>query len=170
VKLICKITGTRVHFVIFVIFIKIKYFNLLNAESPNFEIFNKFWYNAFFLYYNFKIEALKGKIFNFNENNENHKVYPSACVQNERSETPTISSNFSKLIKNKHMHGVGRVWIKWGKVGEFRQILKTKWFYLLSKGYTCVSKVRHLPPLRYGHDMCIWCVITHDTLHVRLNR
>jgi hypothetical protein len=27
-----------------------------------------------------KIEALKGKIFNFNENNENHKVYPSACV------------------------------------------------------------------------------------------
>ena len=26
-----------------------------------------------------KIEALKGKIFNFNENNENHKVYPSAC-------------------------------------------------------------------------------------------
>ena len=27
-----------------------------------------------------KIEALKGKIFNFNENNEHHKVYPSACV------------------------------------------------------------------------------------------
>jgi hypothetical protein len=26
-----------------------------------------------------KIEALKRKIFNFNENNENHKVYPSAC-------------------------------------------------------------------------------------------
>ena len=26
-----------------------------------------------------KIEALKGKIFNFNENNEDHKVYPSAC-------------------------------------------------------------------------------------------
>ena len=26
-----------------------------------------------------KIEALKGKIFNFNENNQNHKVYPSAC-------------------------------------------------------------------------------------------
>jgi hypothetical protein len=26
-----------------------------------------------------KIEALKGKIFNFNENNENPKVYPSAC-------------------------------------------------------------------------------------------
>jgi hypothetical protein len=26
-----------------------------------------------------RIEALKGKIFNFNENNENHKVYPSAC-------------------------------------------------------------------------------------------
>jgi hypothetical protein len=26
-----------------------------------------------------KIEALKGKIFNLNENNENHKVYPSAC-------------------------------------------------------------------------------------------
>ena len=26
-----------------------------------------------------KIDTLKGKIFNFNENNENHKVYPSAC-------------------------------------------------------------------------------------------
>jgi hypothetical protein len=26
-----------------------------------------------------RIEALKGKIFNFNENNENHRVYPSAC-------------------------------------------------------------------------------------------
>ena len=25
-----------------------------------------------------KIETLKGKIFNSNENNENHKVYPSA--------------------------------------------------------------------------------------------
>jgi hypothetical protein len=24
-------------------------------------------------------EVLKGKIFNLNENNENHKVYPSAC-------------------------------------------------------------------------------------------
>ena len=76
--------------VIFVIFIKIKYFpfwclyfSLLYAESPNFEVFYKFWYNPFFLLYNkkkkVKIEALKGKIFNFNENNENHKVYPSAC-------------------------------------------------------------------------------------------
>jgi hypothetical protein len=26
-----------------------------------------------------KIEALKVKIFNLIENNENHKVYPSAC-------------------------------------------------------------------------------------------
>jgi hypothetical protein len=26
-----------------------------------------------------RIEALKGKIFNFNENNENHRVYPGAC-------------------------------------------------------------------------------------------
>ena len=49
-------TGTQVHFVIFVIFIKIKYFpfyclyfNLLYAESPNFEVFYKFWYNPFFL-------------------------------------------------------------------------------------------------------------------------
>jgi hypothetical protein len=31
-----------------------------------------------------KIEALKGKIFNFNENNENHKVYPSACGSNAK--------------------------------------------------------------------------------------
>ena len=27
-----------------------------------------------------RIEALKRKIFNLNENNENHKVYPSACA------------------------------------------------------------------------------------------
>ena len=26
-----------------------------------------------------RIEALKGKIYNFSENNENHRVYPSAC-------------------------------------------------------------------------------------------
>ena len=26
--------------------------------------------------------CIKGKIFNFNENNENHKVYPSACAIN----------------------------------------------------------------------------------------
>jgi hypothetical protein len=26
-----------------------------------------------------RIEALKGKIFNFNNNNENHRVYPSTC-------------------------------------------------------------------------------------------
>jgi hypothetical protein len=59
--------------------------------SPNFEVFYKFWYNPFFLDYKnhlikirwfcvekVNIEALKGKLFNFNENNENHKVYPSA--------------------------------------------------------------------------------------------
>ena len=34
---------------------------------------------------------------------------------------------------------VGRVWIKWGKGGEFRQILKKR-LYLLSKGYTCRFK------------------------------
>ena len=28
--------------------------------------------------------ALKGKLFNFNENNENHKAYPSACAEYER--------------------------------------------------------------------------------------
>ena len=26
--------------------------------------------------------CIKGKIFNFNENNENHKVYPSVCAIN----------------------------------------------------------------------------------------
>jgi hypothetical protein len=35
---------------------------------------------------------------------------------------------------------VGLVWIKWGKRGEFRQILKKKKLYLLSKGYTCCFK------------------------------
>ena len=51
---------------------------------------------------------------------------------------------------------VGRVWIKWGKGGEFREILRRKKdFYLLSNVTLAVSKVRHLPhlsPLRYGHD------------------
>ena len=37
------------------------------------------------------IEALTGKIFNFNENNENHKVYPSACEK---------KNNFKKPVKS----------------------------------------------------------------------
>jgi hypothetical protein len=38
-------------------------------------------------------------------------------------------------------------------MGEIRQILKKKKgrFYLFSKAILAVSKVRHLPPLRYGH-------------------
>jgi hypothetical protein len=37
-------------------------------------------------------------------------------------------------------------------MGEFRQILKKKKrFYLFSKVILAVSKVRHLPPLRYDH-------------------
>ena len=51
---------------------------------------------------------------------------------------------------------VGRVWIKWDKGGEFGQILRFFFFYLLSKVTLAVSKVRylpHLPPLRYGHDL-----------------
>jgi hypothetical protein len=35
---------------------------------------------------------------------------------------------------------VGRVWIKWGKGGEFRQILKFIFFNLLSIGCTCRFK------------------------------
>ena len=35
---------------------------------------------------------------------------------------------------------VGRVWIKWDKGGEFRQIFIFLYFYLLSKGYTCHFK------------------------------
>ena len=31
-----------------------------------------------------RIEALKGKIFNFNENKENHRVYPSAYENNNK--------------------------------------------------------------------------------------
>jgi hypothetical protein len=37
-----------------------------------------------------KIEALKGKIFNFHENNENHKVYPSACDLDRRMLLNTV--------------------------------------------------------------------------------
>ena len=52
---------------------------------------------------------------------------------------------------------VDQVWIKWGKGGEFRQILKKKEdFICFQKVTLAVSKVRHLPhlpPLRYGHAL-----------------
>jgi hypothetical protein len=85
-------TGTRVHSVIFLIFIEIKYFpllclysNLPYAESPNFDVFCTFWCNPFFSMCKYvkirlfciqkvTIEAKQGKIFNFNENKENHSV------------------------------------------------------------------------------------------------
>jgi hypothetical protein len=35
---------------------------------------------------------------------------------------------------------IGRVWIKWGKGGEFRQILKKKKILFAFKGYTCRFK------------------------------
>ena len=51
--------------------------------------------------------------------------------------------------------------IKWGKGGEFRQILKKKKdFIYFQKVTLAVSKVRHLPhlpPLRYGHAMYMYC-------------
>jgi hypothetical protein len=53
-----------------------------------------------------------------------------------------------------YITAVGRVWIKSGKGGEFRQILKKKDFICFQKVTFAVSKVRHLPhlpPLRYGH-------------------
>ena len=61
------------------------------------------------------------------------------------------------MLKTQYTHitAVGRVWIKWGKGGEFRQILKKKKdFICFQKVTLAVSKVRHLPhlpPLRYGH-------------------
>jgi hypothetical protein len=53
-----------------------------------------------------KIEALKGKLFNFNENNENHKVYPSACD----------SSYETLLIRQKCKQYI----LKWDAVGSIR--------------------------------------------------
>ena len=54
---------------------------------------------------------------------------------------------------------IGQVWIKWGKGGEFRQILNFFFFICFQKVTPAVSKVRHLPPLRYGLtrylNMCI---------------
>ena len=41
--------------------------------------FVKYFKIRWFFVEKVKIEALKGKMFNFNENNENHKVYTSAC-------------------------------------------------------------------------------------------
>jgi hypothetical protein len=68
--------------------------------------------------------------------------------------SPTLSLSSPEafpLQSLTHSTAVGQVWIKWGKEGEFRQILKKKNLYLLSKVTLAVSKVRHLPPLRYGH-------------------
>jgi ribosomal protein L18 len=48
-----------------------------------------------------RIEALKGKIFNFNENNENHRVYPSACDINK-----TNNHLSSQIIEHKKDHDI----------------------------------------------------------------
>jgi hypothetical protein len=37
-----------------------------------------------------RIEALNGEIFNLNENNENHRMYPSACVNIGRVYEPKL--------------------------------------------------------------------------------
>ena len=48
--------------------------------------------------------CIKGKIFNFNENNENHKVYPSACAllnakRNAKRNTPKRNQTKRNLPK-----------------------------------------------------------------------
>jgi hypothetical protein len=48
-----------------------------------------------------RIEALKGKIFNFNENIENHRVYPSACDINK-----TNNRFSSQIIEHKKDHDI----------------------------------------------------------------
>jgi hypothetical protein len=65
--------------------------------------------------------------------------------------TSIMCINILQNIKAVAPMAVARVWMKWGK---FRQILKKRIFYLLSKVTLAVSNVRHLPhllPLRYGH-------------------
>jgi hypothetical protein len=51
-------------------------------------------------------------------------------------------------------------------MGEIRQILKKKRFYLFSKVILAVSKVRHLPhlpPLRFGH---VKHMLKYPSLHL----
>jgi hypothetical protein len=52
---------------------------LIRFEKLVVSKFVKYFKIRWFCEEKVKIKALKGKLFNFNENNENHKVYPSAC-------------------------------------------------------------------------------------------
>jgi hypothetical protein len=62
---------------------------------------------------------------------------------------------------------VGRVWIKWGKGGEFRQILKKKKMLFAFKGYTCRFKSEAfasfasiaLRPWHHGLVLCFFFVL-----------
>ena len=71
-------------------------------------------------------------------------------IHKERSLSISLSISYVQTIYFKmgsHYPGkpcpctaVGRVWIKWGKGGEFRQILKKKKILFAFKGYTCRFK------------------------------
>ena len=58
----------------------LKYFTNLIQPICSTKYFKIRWFCA----EKVKIEALKGNIFNFNDNSENHKVYPSACECNSK--------------------------------------------------------------------------------------
>jgi hypothetical protein len=80
-----------------------------------------------------------------------------------KDENPTVG--LSNKNNDSKCTAVGRVWIKWGKRGEFRQILKKiKDFISFQKVTLPVSKVRHLPhlpPLCYGHEMKSFIIINN---------
>ena len=93
-------------------------------------------------------------------------IYIYVCVCLESNKTNRMLLYFGQINKKwllssngplqfgQSVTAIGRVWIKWGKGGEFRQILKKIFFHLLSKVTLAISKVRHLPhlpPLRYSH-------------------
>ena len=65
---------------------------------------------------------------------------PPTCNSAGLKIVPLLASSTFIAPYFHYVTAIVRVWIKWGKGGEFRQILKKKIFYLLSKGYTCHFK------------------------------
>jgi hypothetical protein len=97
-------------------------------------------------------ESINLKCFNNVKATDEHFVY-------FRTNPFTEWTIFLWEVQSQYVTVIGRVWIKWDKGSEFRQILKKNICICFQKVTLAVSKVRHLPhlpPLCYGHVQCMY--------------